>query len=151
MSSVNIWTHLASLKLNLKKLRSWDPAPSFMANRRRKVGSSDRFLHVSLLNHCGCFLQPWNQRMFASWQESYEKHKQCVEKQKHHSAQHTGRCLAFLFRFLNILSSPHWSLKSLTLPVLQNSQDYLCISLSSPEISHLFKIFWWEMFLEARC
>ena len=24
-----------------------------------------------------------------------EKHKLCVEKQKHHSAQQTGRCLAF--------------------------------------------------------
>ena len=37
-----------SLKLNIKKLRSWDSAPSFMANRRRKGGSSDRFLHLSL-------------------------------------------------------------------------------------------------------
>jgi len=43
MLPINIWTHLASLKLNIKKLRSWDPAPSFMENRRRKCGSSDRF------------------------------------------------------------------------------------------------------------
>ena len=124
MLPINIWTYSASLKLNLKKLRSWDPAPSFMANRRRKVGSSDRFLHVSLLNHCGCFLQPWNQRMFASWQECYDKHKQCVEKQKHHSAQQTGRWLSFSFGFLNFLSSPHWFLKSLSFLVLHVSQDY---------------------------
>ena len=152
MLPINIWTYSASLKLNLKKLRSWDPAPSFMANRRRKVGSSDRFLHVSLLNHCGCFLQPWNQRMFASWQESYEKHKQCVEKQKHHSAQQTGRWLSFSFGFLNFLSSPHWSLKSLSFLVLQDSKIILSISLPSPEISHLFKnpcIIWWETYLEA--
>ena len=31
-------------------------------------------------------LQPWNQKTIASWQESYDKPRQCVEKQRHHSA-----------------------------------------------------------------
>ena len=124
MLPINIWTHLASLKFNMKILRSWDPASSFMVNKRRKGGNSDRFLHLTFRNHCGWCLQPWNQRMFASWQECYDKHKQCVEKQKHHSAQQTGRCLAFSFGFLKFLSSPHWSLKSLSFLVLQDSQDY---------------------------
>ena len=124
MLPINIWTHLASLKFNMKILRSWDPASSFMVNKRRKGGNSDRFLHLTFRNHCGWCLQPWNQRMFASWQESYEKHKQCVEKQKHHSAQQTGRCLAFSFGDLNFLSRPPWSLMSLSFLVLQDSQDY---------------------------
>ena len=28
------------------------------------------------------WLQPWNQKMFASWQENYDKSGQCVEKQR---------------------------------------------------------------------
>ena len=31
-------------------------------------------------------LQPWNQKTFASWQESDDKPRQCVEKQRHYSA-----------------------------------------------------------------
>ena len=31
-------------------------------------------------------LQPWNQKTTASWQESYDKLRQCVEKQRHHFA-----------------------------------------------------------------
>ena len=66
----------------------------------------------------------WNQRTFASWKESYDKHEQCDEKWKHHSAHQTGRCLAFSLGFLNFLSSPDWSLKPLTFLVLHDSQVY---------------------------
>ena len=31
-------------------------------------------------------LQPWNQKTIASWQESYDKPRQCIEKQRHYSA-----------------------------------------------------------------
>ena len=34
----------------------------------------------------GQWLQPWNQKTIASWQESDDKSRQCVEKQRHHSA-----------------------------------------------------------------
>ena len=57
-----------------------------MANRRGKGGSSDRFPLLGLQNHCGQWMQPWNQKMIASWQESYDKPRQCVEKQRHYSA-----------------------------------------------------------------
>ena len=30
--------------------------------------------------------KPWNQKTFASWQESCNKPRECVEKQKHYSA-----------------------------------------------------------------
>ena len=58
----------------------------FMRNQRGKCGSSDRFPLLGLWNHCGWWLQPWNQKMIASWQENYDKPRQCIEKQSHHSA-----------------------------------------------------------------
>ena len=56
-----------------------------MANRRGKDGSSDRFCLLGLQNHCGRRLQPQNQKMIASWEESYDRPRQCVEKQRHYS------------------------------------------------------------------
>ena len=120
MSPIDIWTHSASLKLNFKKLRSWDPALSFMANGERVEAVTNFFILASKTTEDGASC---NQRMFASLQDSYEKHKQCIEKQKHHSAQQTGRCLAFSFGFLNFLSSPHWASECLSFLVLHNSQD----------------------------
>ena len=32
------------------------------------------------------WLQPWTQKTFATWQESYDKPRQYVEKQRHYSA-----------------------------------------------------------------
>ena len=59
---------------------------NFMANRRGKGESNNRFLLLRLYNHCGWWLQPWNQKMIASWQESHDKPRQCVEKQRRYSA-----------------------------------------------------------------
>ena len=30
-------------------------------------------LFLDSKNHCGWWLQPWNQKMIASWQESYDQ------------------------------------------------------------------------------
>ena len=57
-----------------------------MANRRGEGGSSDRFPLLGLQNHCRWWLQPRNQKTIASWQESYDKPRQCVIKQRHYSA-----------------------------------------------------------------
>ena len=35
-------------------------------------------------------LQPWNQKMIASWQESHNKLRQCVEKQRHSASADKG-------------------------------------------------------------
>ena len=48
--------------------------------------SSDRFPLLGLQNHCRWWLQPRNQKTIASWQESDDKPRQCVEKQRHYSA-----------------------------------------------------------------
>ena len=57
-----------------------------MANRGVKGGSSDRFPLLGLYNHCRWWLQPWNQKTFASWQENYDKPVQWVEKHRHYCA-----------------------------------------------------------------
>ena len=46
------------------------------SNRRGKGGSSDRFPLFGLQNHCGWWLQPWNQKMIASLLESNDKPRQ---------------------------------------------------------------------------
>ena len=55
-----------------------------MANRRGKGGSSGRFPLLGLLNHCRWRLQPWNLKTISSWQESYDKIRLCIKKQRHH-------------------------------------------------------------------
>ena len=56
------------------------------ARKMGKGGSSDTFLLLGLQNHCRRWLQPWNQKTIASWQGSDDKTRQCVEKQRHYSA-----------------------------------------------------------------
>ena len=51
----------ASLKLNIQKNENhgiW--SQYFMANRRGKIGNSDRLYFLGLQNHCRQWLQPWN-------------------------------------------------------------------------------------------
>ena len=57
-----------------------------MINTRGKGGGSDKFPLLRLWNHCGWWLQPWNQKMVVSWQECYDKPRLCIEKQRHLSA-----------------------------------------------------------------
>ena len=57
-----------------------------MSDRRGKGGNRDRFPLLGLQNHCGWWLQPWNQKMTASQQESDDKPRRCVAKQRHYSA-----------------------------------------------------------------
>ena len=37
-------------------------------------------------NHCGCWLQPWNQKTLAPWKESYDQPRQTIKMQRHHFA-----------------------------------------------------------------
>ena len=55
-----------------------------MAKSWGKVEVGTDFLFLG--NHCGWWLQPSNQKMSDSWQESDNKPRQCVEKQRHYSA-----------------------------------------------------------------
>ena len=52
----------------------------------RKVEIVTDFLFLGSKNHCEWWLHPWRQKMIASRQESNDKPRQCVEKQRHYSA-----------------------------------------------------------------
>ena len=71
------------LKLNIQKWYGiW--SHHFMANRRGKSRSSDRFSFLRLQNHWAQWLQPWNLKMSTPWKESYDKPGQRIKKQTHH-------------------------------------------------------------------
>ena len=57
-----------------------------MANRREKMEVVTDFLFLGSKNHCGWWLQPWDQKTITSWQESDDKPRQCVEEQTYYSA-----------------------------------------------------------------
>ena len=58
-----------------------------MANGWGNNGNSDRLYHFGLQNHCRWWLQPWNQKMLASWKKSYDQPRQHVKKQRHYLAE----------------------------------------------------------------
>ena len=86
--------HQALPSLGFSRQEHWSglPLPSpfwphyHMANRRGKGGSSDRFPFLGLQNHCRWWLQSWNQTTLCYQQESSDKPRQCIEKQRHYSA-----------------------------------------------------------------
>ena len=72
-------------------------APLLHEDGKGKGGSSDRFPLLGLKNHCRRWLQPWNRQTIASWQQSDDKHRQCVEKHRHYSADKVHRVKAMVF------------------------------------------------------
>ena len=59
----------------------------FTANRWGNNGNSDRLYFLWIQNHCRWWLQPWNQKMLASWKKSYDQPRQHVKKQRHYLAE----------------------------------------------------------------
>ena len=47
-------------------------------------GNNDRLYFGGLQNHCRWWLQPWNSKMLASWNKSYDQPKQHIKKQRHY-------------------------------------------------------------------
>ena len=78
----------AGLKFNIQKTKIMASSSTyhFMANRWRNNGNSDRLYFLGLQNYCGWWLQPWNEKMLAPWKESYDKPRQCIEKERYHFA-----------------------------------------------------------------
>ena len=83
------------LKLNIKKTKI--KSNHFMANRWGKSRNRDRLYFLGLQNHCGQWLQPWNQKTLALWKKSSDKSRQHVEKQRHYFADkvHLIKAMAF--------------------------------------------------------
>ena len=76
----------ACLKLNIKKLRSWLLVPSLHGKEMEEKWKHWQTIFLGSKITVDSDLQPWNQKTIASWQESYDKPRQCIEKQRHDSA-----------------------------------------------------------------
>ena len=55
-----------------------------MANRWGNNGNSGRLYFLGPHNHCRWWLQPWNQKMLASWKKSHDQPWQHIKKQRHY-------------------------------------------------------------------
>ena len=76
---LNHWT----MRKVLSFLFSGIQSNHFMANRRGKSGSSDRFYFLGFQSYCNGDCNP-EIKTLAPWRESYDKSRQCTKKQRHH-------------------------------------------------------------------
>ena len=72
------WRRKGKIYLN-EDLGNW--CHDFMANRWGELGNSDRFYFLGLQNYCRWWLQPWIWRYLLFGERSYDKPRQCIEKQ----------------------------------------------------------------------
>ena len=96
-----------------------------------KDGSSVGFPLLGLQNHCGQWLQSWNQKMTASWQESYDKPRQCIEKQRHYSANKV--CVV----------------KGMVFPVVKYGYESWTVKKAEPQRIDAFELWCWRRLLKV--
>ena len=96
-----------------------------------KDGSSVGFPLLGLQNHCGQWLQSWNQKMTASWQESYDKPRQCIEKQRHYSANKV--CVV----------------KGMVFPVVKYGYESWTVKKAEPQRIDAFELWCWRRLLRV--
>ena len=72
------------LKFNIQKTNIMASGP--ITSRQIESGNSDIFYFLVLQNHFRQWPQPWNSKMFAPWQKSYDKPRLCIKKQRHYFA-----------------------------------------------------------------
>ena len=114
------------------------PLPSprphyYTANRRGKGGNSDRFPLPGLQNHCRQWQQPWNYKMIASWQESDGKPRQCVERQRHSSAD----------------KASHHIVKAMVFPVATQVCESWTAQKTECQRINAFKLWCWRKLLKV--
>ena len=70
------------LKLSIHKtnIMAFSPIPSWKIDGETVAG----FIFRGLQNHCRWWLQPWNSKTLAPWQESYDQPRQHIKKQRHY-------------------------------------------------------------------
>ena len=72
----------AGLTLNIQQPKIW--SHHFMADRQGKHGNSGRLYFLGLQSHSGQWLPPWNSKTFSPWKKTYDRPRQCINKQRHH-------------------------------------------------------------------
>ena len=77
------------------KIMAFGPITSWELDEETMKTVTDYFL--GLQNHCGQWMQPWNQKTLAPWKESYDKPRQCIKKQRHHFADKGPYSLSYGF------------------------------------------------------
>ena len=102
-----------------------------MANRNWKSGSSNRFYFLGLQNHCRQWLQPWNQKTFALWKESYDKPRQHNKK-----------------RDITLLTKIH-IVKGMFLPVAMYSCESWTIKKAKHWRTDAFELWCWRRLLRV--
>ena len=77
----------SGLKLNIQKTKIMvsSPITSWQIHGETMETVRD-FIFLGSKNHCGWWLQPWNQKMLAPWKQSCDKPRQQIKKQRYHFA-----------------------------------------------------------------
>ena len=149
MLTINIWTHWASLKLNIKKLRSWDPAhPSCQIEGEKVEALTDFFILASKTTVDAACSHEIRRRQLLG-RKALRNINSVLRSRNIILPNKLIDVWPFHLDSKNFCPVPIglWSPSafwSFMIPKI-----ILSISLPSPEISHLFKIVWWEMYLEA--
>ena len=75
------------LKLNIQKTKimASGPITSWQIDGET-VETVPDFIFWGLQNHCRWWLQPWNEKTFVPWKESYDQPRQHIKKQRHYFA-----------------------------------------------------------------
>ena len=74
------------LKLNIQKTKIMVSGPIASWQIKGETMETDRLYFWGFQNHCGWWLQPWNEKMFAPWKKSYDQPRQLIKKQRHYFA-----------------------------------------------------------------
>ena len=69
----------------------------FMDNRLGDNGHSERFYFLRFQNHCRWWLQPWNLKILAPWNNSYDQPRQHINNQRHYSATKGPSSQSYVF------------------------------------------------------
>ena len=68
---------------------------------------------LGLQTHCGQWLQPWNLKMLAPWNKSYDKPRKHIKKQRHHFANKGHLLKAMVFPVV-MYGCENWTIKKLS-------------------------------------
>ena len=74
------------LKLSIQKTKIMASSPITSWQIDGETMERDRPYFLGLQNHCIWWLHPWNEKMLAPWEKSYDQPRQHTEKQRHYFA-----------------------------------------------------------------
>ena len=82
-----------------------------MTNRRGKSGNSDRFYFLGFQKSLQTVTAAMNEKMFASWKESYDKPRQHIEKQRDYFENKGPSSQSYAFSSSHVWMWESWTIK----------------------------------------